>query len=370
MMRGCPLPIDWLDYLDGDRPDLEKHLRECLTCQALIVSLRSQPIDSLQTNWAEPYIGRMEGVWTEDRPRMPAQAEFWFSSSNFELAVRSSDAQAWPTFSYQGVDRTLLLVVGDPEVNHNVQWLDVVPVLSDVERATETDVLFEAGENSLGAPWRALFAQQCKVARDQLDTRVGSLWEAGQMVLAAAFGGDLDDARWGVPLQHPGDPRAFLDPEYEEVLELLRTPWMLVSEVAAGEGEQQIGPRLVPLASPEPGRAKTATNVFTLHPVYQSRGELALAAASSAEDLKEHWELDSPEFKLVGSLRVDYDEGVLYFVVKNVELKTAKQLRLHLVAFGERHPSAPFAPAPDISVSLAKAVPIDAVESLEAEVVS
>lgn len=372
MMRGCPLPVDWLDYLDGDRPDLEVHLDECLTCQALVASLRSQPVNSIASTWAQAYLGKTAAVWTEERPATPAPAEFWFSSSNFTLSLSANavDAGTWPSFAYEGVDRLLLLVVGDPHADHEVQWLDVVPVLSDVERATETDVLFAADENSLGAPWRALFAHQCKVAREQLDTRVGSLWEAGQMVLAAAFSGELDERRWGPPLQHPSDPRAFLDSELEEGLMRLRTPWLLMTELTDEPGERPLGPYLVKDYPTNAENEVSQRSIFSLKPVFEPPRELALAAASSSPDIRELWELDSAQVKLVGKLHVDFAKGLLSFVVVSVQLKQAKRLRLHLVAFGDTHESAPFTPAPGVEVPLAEQVPIDAVESLVAEVVS
>ena len=370
MMRGCPLPVDWLDYLDGERQDLKDHLYECLACQALVASLRSQPVAPIDHAWASPFVGKLEAVWHEDRPATPARAEFWFSASDFALptAVNTMGQQTGPGFAYQGVDRLLVLVVSHPTEDHNMQWLDVVPVLTDVERATETDVLFEANENSLGAPWRALFSHQCKVARDQLDTRVGSLWEVGQMVLTAAFDRGLDERRWGAPLQHPYDPRAFLDPEFDEALLRLRTPWLMVCEAADDQAELALGPRLV---SDVEGRSKgeeARRNIFALKPLEEPPRELALAAASSLKNVNEFWELESEDVSLMGKLHVDFAKGLLLFAVVSVQLKAAKHVRLHLVASGETHESEPFLPEPNVEVLVAKQVPIEAVDSLEVEV--
>jgi hypothetical protein len=375
MMSICPLPVDWLDYLDGERPDLKAHLDDCLACEAIAASLRSQPVNSLvnsyvDTSWVQDYFGRTEAVWNEDRPAAPAAAEFWFSSSDFTFAAPTNTVSTWPSYSYEGVDRLLLLVVSNPNTNHDMQWLDVVPVLSDVERAGETDVLFNAYENSLGAPWRALFAHQCKVAREQLDTRVGSLGEAGQIVLTAAFAGELDERRWGPPLQHPGDPRAFLDADLEEGLARLRTPWLLMTEMAEDGSEQAGGPHLVPAYSVTEEAEAHPDNLFSLRPLFESPRELALAAASSSAPLKELWVLDSPRLKLKGKLHVDFATGLLSFVVMSVQPKEAKTVRLHLVAFGDKHESPPFAPVAGTAVALADQVPIDAVESLVAEVLS
>ena len=374
MMSVCPLPVDWLDYLDGERPDLTSHLEGCLPCQSVVASLRAQPVSPLLNtyvdgSWLKDFIGRTEGVWNEDRPVAPVAAEFWFSSSDFSFAVPTNTVGTVPSYSYQGVDRMLLLVVTNPNTDHDMQWLDVVPVMSDVERASETDVLFYSYENSLGAPWRALFAQQCKVARDQLDTRVGSLSEAGQMVLTAAFSGELDERRWGPPLQHPSDPRAFLDADIEEGLARLRTPWLLLTELA-DESELSGGPYLVAAPSVTDVAQAHPDNIFSLEPFFERRHELALAAASSAVPRKELWVLDSPRLKLKGKLHVDFAKGLLSFVVLSVQLKQANCVRLHVVAFGGTHESRPFDPVEDASVDLADQVPIDAVESLAVEVLS
>ncbi|MGO8967756.1 MAG: hypothetical protein ACLQGN_30240, partial [Mycobacterium sp.] len=115
------------------------------------------------------------------------------------------------SFSYEEVDRVLMLVLTDQTEENNFRWHDVVPVLSDVEQATETDLLIAEQESTLGGPWRALFAHQMKVAQQQLDTYVGSLSTAGMTTLLAALEGSADDSRWGIPLQGPADPRAWLD---------------------------------------------------------------------------------------------------------------------------------------------------------------
>src|SRR5690242_20420704 len=48
MMR-CPLPIDWLEYLEGASSDeLEAHLTECLPCRLLVEELRREARPQLQ----------------------------------------------------------------------------------------------------------------------------------------------------------------------------------------------------------------------------------------------------------------------------------------------------------------------------------
>src|SRR5271154_2903370 len=115
MNQPCPLPIDWLDYLDGqsDRQlELEHHLTSCLACQVFVSSMQATPIATLQTPWASKYDGMTNAVWTEDQPPTPAPAEFWFSASNFDFGDYPAAAPVSNiNFSYENVNRTLLLVI-------------------------------------------------------------------------------------------------------------------------------------------------------------------------------------------------------------------------------------------------------------------
>jgi hypothetical protein len=380
MTRSCPLPVDWLDYLDGDGlPELAAHLAVCPSCRVLVGSLEGSPAPSVSSDWAAPFAEHLEHVWREDRPKTPALAEFWFSASDvsFHDTALASTGSTAGSFAYNDVDRVLLLVVSHPEQDHGLEWLNVVPVLSDIERATETDLLFTAEENSLGAPWRALFSYQCKVARQQLDTRAGSLWEFGQAALFSALAGEFDDARWGVPLQHPDDPRARLEPELDEALLRLRTPWLLVHDAGrANEPEDKASPRLyligAPDVSPPEGPHEfPSSHVFWLQRLSDPSPELALVAASSSVAYgRDLWAFKGPSFELQGTLDVDWDRGALVFFVTAVSLRRAARLRLHLFAAGKPYTSEPFVPAEDAEVELAQGPTKAEVDKLGAELVS
>ena len=84
MTRSCPLPVDWLDFLDGvGELELADHLSGCSSCQVLVNSLRHDTPATVPADWAATFMGRTEAVWHEDRPTNPAPAEFWFSAADF-----------------------------------------------------------------------------------------------------------------------------------------------------------------------------------------------------------------------------------------------------------------------------------------------
>src|SRR3954453_4741943 len=129
MTYSCPLPVDWLDYLEGSRSDLSGHLAECPSCRAVIASLADT---SVPTGWANPFVGRTDAVWHEDKPAQPAVAEFWFSTPAFEIdhVPGSFGVGKGSAMSYANSDRVLLLVIGEPAEHYEMSWLDAVPVLS------------------------------------------------------------------------------------------------------------------------------------------------------------------------------------------------------------------------------------------------
>ena len=377
MTRTCPLPVDWLDYLDGEgKPDLTAHLASCRSCQVLVASLRAEPPTTVPTDWADAFTGRTDAVWNEDRPTNPAPAEFWFSASDFELdevVVGETKHGKTSSFAYHGVDRVLVLVLTHPDQDH-LGWLDVVPVLSDVESATDTDLVLSSDENTLGAPWRALFAHQVKVSRGQLDTRVGSLSGVGVSTFFAALSGEVDEARWGVPLQHADDPRGRLEDELDDALKRLRTPWLLLhyaDDYDEESGLDNPGLRLVASATEADLSADTEpAGIFWLAPVRERPHDFALAAASSPTPKRDCWAVELEPLKLVGKLDVDWQRGLLIFVIARARMHHAGRLRLHVIAAGKKYASEPFVPTQDTTVPLAEGVMAAEVDKLGAEVMS
>lgn len=372
-MRSCPLPVDWLDHLHGEgEPEFAEHLADCQSCRVLVDALSADTATAVPTNWGDAFARRTDANWQEVRPANPAPAEVWFSAADFEMEEPVvAHAKQARHFGYHDADRVLLLILNHTHEDH-MDWWDVVPVLSDIELATETDLVILSGENTLGTPMRALFAHQLRVARAQLDTRVGSLTESGEDALFAALSGDADEERWGIPLQHPEDPRGRLDDELEHALERLRTPWLLLHDLNYEEpADEQASEFPLDANLPDWGSVPRSgqSNIVWLAPVSESQ-ESAFAAASTPAAKKGFWVVERKDLTLVGKVDVDWQSGRLVFVISTASVPHAKRLRLHVMTTGGEYATEPFAPAEGRTVPLATGVITQEVVSLGAEVMS
>ncbi len=374
MTHVCPLPVDWLEYLQGaEEIPMTRHLEGCGSCRTLVEDL--QPEQPMPIGWATSFVGITDAVWQEDRPAKPAPAEFWFSAPSFQLSNGMFPGGATSednVFSYSNVDRALLLIIDAPTESHDTSyWLDVVPVLSDIEAATDTDLLFGADESTLGSPWRALFAHQCKVTNAQLDTRVGALTHVGVGALTAALEGTIGEERWGVALQGPDDPRALLDEHLEQAFLRLRTPWLLATETSGQQAEPKRKLIVVP-DKPEIEHSQHAegasAQILWFEPVADQAQEFALAAATAAPPTARTWVLDHELLVLHGALDMDYQQGLLVFLITVATLKRVMQVRMAVIANGEERHSDPFTPRTDLKVRLASGVTRRAVERLGVEI--
>src|SRR5436305_1937095 len=80
MMR-CPLPIDWLEYLEGAvSSDLASHLSTCRPCQILVDELRRDKRPSLRRanlpesdSWPR---------WNEAKDAVPRFGDIWWTTSS------------------------------------------------------------------------------------------------------------------------------------------------------------------------------------------------------------------------------------------------------------------------------------------------
>src|SRR5438067_9089735 len=125
-MMNCPLPIDWIEYLEGAVSDeFTTHLPKCRPCQLLVEVLRREK---------RPRLSRATFVeswprWTEARDAAPAFGGIWWTSSE------SPEAQISIGF------RIVVLVVSDVWQEHGRLWCEVVPLSTNVEDATSLDVV-------------------------------------------------------------------------------------------------------------------------------------------------------------------------------------------------------------------------------------
>jgi hypothetical protein len=375
MTHPCPLPVDWLDYIQGaDESSMTRHLEVCGSCRTLLDRL--EPEQPATTAWAERFRCRTDAVWSEDRPAKPAPAEFWFSAPSYEMneaAFADFGVLAHNAFSYSNVDRTLVLIIDTSAESHDSDyWLDVVPVLSDIESATDTDLIFTTEDNTLGAPWRAVFSHQCKVSTAQLDTRVGALTDIGVLTLAEALAGTVAEERWGAALLGPDDPRARLDEHIEQAFMRLRTPWLLVTD--ATEHRQSGSPLAQELPGPiarDPHKPQAAqAKILWLRPAgpKEETHEYPLAAASLAIPAAHMWVLDTDRLKLHGKLEVDFQQGLLLFLITTASFQNIVRIRLAVLAKGGAYHSDPFTPRTHMAVRIAHGLTRQAVERIGAEI--
>jgi hypothetical protein len=201
-MGRCPLPVDWLDLLEGEpSPASRAHLADCRSCRAVVHALErgvaetrlEGPLDQIQSRRARP-------AWEERRPHRASFGEIWWTAESFEAAG----------VEYRDLDRLPVLVVDVAEPSEE-DWLEAVPLWTDWENATSSDVLLERDDTSADIPWRTVFRLQTVLHRAQLDRCIGSLTKKGEELLRDVLSGSFRDARFGTQLTDEFDPRLYAD---------------------------------------------------------------------------------------------------------------------------------------------------------------
>src|SRR3954454_1600063 len=117
MSSTCPLPVDWLDYLEGDKTDdMTAHLRVCPSCRQVLASLSEQPGRIPEPDWAERFAHAPSGLLVEEEVSEPSVAELWLSASHWSFA----------DVDYDAPERALVLVVAHHGAHDNEQlhWYD------------------------------------------------------------------------------------------------------------------------------------------------------------------------------------------------------------------------------------------------------
>jgi len=203
MEEVCPLPVDWLDYLDGvESPATAEHLADCLSCQQVVQNLqKDQPMPAARTDWLRDLDSIAMGAWKEERRASAKTGQIWLTAGSFAEA----------SFSYENQPRIPVLILNESHRSDG-RWLDVVPAwIDDVSRSSAMVRLAEH-ETDLGARMSLLFDLQGLVAQRQLESYVGTLTPAGESTVAAVMAGVIDEARLGVAL--PGVDYLFWEPSW------------------------------------------------------------------------------------------------------------------------------------------------------------
>src|SRR4051812_4504640 len=118
MKRTCPLPIDWLNFIEGHADsELESHLDSCLSCQALVTALRDEAASEELGDWLSQI--DLDAAVTFQ----PTKAE----SSSFGDFVLSASSFADGDIAYHGLDRLILVVLDNGEERAGRHWFRVAP---------------------------------------------------------------------------------------------------------------------------------------------------------------------------------------------------------------------------------------------------
>lgn len=220
MKTRCPLPIDWLDFVETGQPDsLAAHLDECASCRAYVESLREQSAADDLGDWLGS-VDLTNAVRWQPRPA---------TSIAFGLLVMNAADYAGADASYHDLWRLAFVVLDDGREIGGRRWLKVAPVDTNIENASSTDLLLRADESELGVPLRVVFSLETSLAEDQISDEVARLTTAGRETLRQAIAGDVDELRYGLPLTGPEDERLIADRELDEVVRVLRSPFFALT---------------------------------------------------------------------------------------------------------------------------------------------
>jgi len=219
----CPLPIDWLDYLEEREVDvgfdLRAHLDECRRCQLLVEDLRHQSVGVELDAYQGAALESFRQCREEERAEI-AVGDIWLTSGEFANA-------------YTGLRRQLVLIVAERE-EFNKRWLSVAPLTTETETATNTDLLLNGDDTSLGVPLAVEFRAQTPLLKEQLTSYLGAATESGRELLGSAVAGTVERGRFGAAIANPLDRRLR---RVEETRRLMATLASVYSETLSQEEE-------------------------------------------------------------------------------------------------------------------------------------
>lgn len=308
MMR-CPLPIDWLEYLEGVRSEeLASHLPECRACRVLVEELGRERRPQLQPSRVPS--GDSWPHWREVQAPCADFADIWWTADS----IGSADSL---------VPRVPVVVISDAWQEVGRSWCEVVPLSTDVENATSLDLILRRSDTDLEVPWRALLRYQTVVEMDELDSRFGKLTEAGKGLVRDVLAGNASDNRFGSPIEGPDDLRVRIPEHLTGSVRLLGQRYAHMLE----RRDVPAKPRRI--LSFEMRRLSVTSEA--------APQALSLAAASEAEYESRPWVVDIPERgRIQGRIEHRYSDDELVFVVEDVR---EEQLGLRTTAWIAAWPS-------------------------------
>jgi hypothetical protein len=327
-MRLCPLPVDWLEYLEGvPSEDLSLHLAECRPCQLVVERIRGDLPNRRQVSSAPPPKLGSWPQWHSTRDASPGFCELWWS-----MPLGTDTAPDEP--------RVALLVLSNLWDEMGQSWCEVVPVSTDIENATSLDVILHRGDTDLGVPWRAMLRYQTVAERNVLDSRFGVLTEQGRTLMTDVMEGLGIDERFGSPVEGTGDPRLDTSERMARAMEAVGRAYAEMQE----QGDL-------------PASVMTR---FTMHPPTRRivAPTMALAAATASQEATPEREVDIPRRgRIRGRIEYRLVDDCLLFVIDEVEEHEegfASPIRVVLWSRVLPTPQAsdPFSPRPNEEVIL------------------
>lgn len=363
MNLTCPLPIDWLDFIETGEPSaLAEHLASCRSCEELVSALRSAEGEKL-------------GSWQADMDfskavRWRPESALTWSFGDLALSAPSFMDDA---ISYADLNRLLFVVLDDGVEQDGRVWHRAAPVETDVEIAGETDLILAANETMLGVPLRMILGFQTTLDAGQLNERVSTLTAAGRDLLQATIQGETGDERFGVALRGPDDMRVEADHAIEGLLRTLRAPFFAradteVEEADDHETQETEAGELVALHSAADAFFDTTRFDLTLQAIETE--ELALAAATAAAATKVLVAELKAEFgALTGLLLYTMPDDTLRFIVKDIFEFHANQMKLFVRAHDRIFETPAFRPqeGKEITIASGMALFVEDVEDLVAK---
>ena len=320
MMR-CPLPIDWLEYLEGaGSGNLASHIRECRPCQILVEELRREQADHVRLRAARLPTGELWPHWHETKSAPPALGEIWWSARSLGVAGTATP-------------RIPLLVTSDAWQEAGRSWFEVMPLSTDIESATSLDLVLVRDDTDLAVPWRVFLRHQTVAERDDLEARIGRLTEAGETLLRDVVSGAASEDRFGSPIEGPADQRVILSEDIESVIRLVGQSYARMLEgIETGESTGHIltSELRQPMVREVP------------------RENLKLAAEAVIAEEDKLWVLEIPERGCIRGrfeYRLSYDE--LCFAIEEVaEEQLGLKIPVCIVFWAQQRLSAPVTSEP------------------------
>jgi hypothetical protein len=324
MKKRCPLPIDWLEFIEGEGdPELARHLDSCLSCQALVSALKEEsPADDFG-DWLSRVDLKDSIVFQPRKVERPSFGDLVSSASSYSAG----------DISYDGLDRLFFFVLDNGHEREGSEWFRVAPADTDVENATSTDLVLRPSETEPATSWRVLFAHQTEVNVAQLEGLIGGLTDAGKETLRHALVGELGDERFGSPLEGPSDPRLIADRPTEELMRTLRQPFFALGEAEAATEEEAVA-ILDDLQTAIAGRESATQHVFLegegelvyferlldyTGRLFDKNFEPALAAAMETSDETSFWKLESHFGQMIGFFLHELLADRLVFVIDELQ---------------------------------------------------